>query len=181
MVLVYIAKGFEEIEAVTPVDVLRRAGAKVAMVSMEQELCVQGAHGIQIACDLTFEESEKLSPDMMVLPGGMPGTMGLANHSGLLLRIRKEFDKGTWIGAICAAPLVLARAGILQGRKATIHPGMEKEIEGALCSEEPVCRDGRIITSRGPGTAISFALALVCALKGATVAEDLKRSMVFYG
>jgi protein deglycase len=181
MVFIYIAKGFEEVEAVTPVDVLRRAGARVAMVSMEQELVVQGAHGIQIVCDMTFEESEKLSADMMVLPGGMPGTMGLANHSGLLLRIKSEFDKGTWIGAICAAPLVLAKAGILKGRKATIHPGMEKEIEGAVRSEEPVCLDGRIITSRGPGTAMAFALALACALKGETAAEDLKRGMVFHG
>ncbi len=180
MVFVYITEGFEEIEALTPVDVLRRADIEVATVSMEEQLYVRGAHDIEIACDMTFHESEKFTADMLVLPGGMPGTMGLAKSEQLLSRIRSEYEKGTWVCAICAAPLVLAKAGILKGKNATIYPGMEKEIEGAIYSGETVCVDGNIITSRGPGTALPFAFALVAAMAGKESMDSLKRSMVVH-
>lgn len=180
MIFVYIAEGFEEVEAITQVDVLRRADLEVATVSIENELCVKGAHGIEILCDMLLEESEKFEANMLVLPGGMPGAMGLANCKELLSRIVQEDKKGTFIGAICAAPLVLAKAGILKGKKATIYPGMEKEIEGADYCNEKVCVDGHIITSQGPATAFLFAFSLLQAVSGEAKANAIKKGMLFH-
>lgn len=179
MIFVYIAEGFEEIEALTQVDVLRRADLEVATVSTESELCVKGAHGVEIVCDMLLEESEKFQADMLVLPGGMPGAMGLAGCKGLLSRIVKEDKRGTLIGAICAAPLVLAKAGILKGRKATIYPGMEDKIEGAEHCKDKVCIDEHIITSQGPATALLFAFSLLAAFSGEEKANAIKKGMLF--
>lgn len=179
MIFVYIAEGFEEVEALTPVDVLRRADLELATVSIESDLCVKGAHDIEISCDMLLEESEKFQADMLVFPGGMPGSLGLANCQTLLSRIAKENEKKTWIGAICAAPMVLAKAGVLKGRKATIHPGMENELAGAEVCADRVCRDGNIITSQGPGTAMAFAFSLLEAISGKEKAADIKKGMLF--
>lgn len=180
MVFVFIAEGFEEIEAITPVDVLRRAGLCVETVSVEKELKVTGAHGITIVCDTTLAESEKVQADALVLPGGMPGALGLLHSTLLLERIRRENEKGTLLCAICAAPMVFAKAGILDGRKAVIYPGMEAEIKGAIPSSAMVCVDGNLITSLGPATALPFSLEVLKTLTDAHTREEIERGMLFH-
>ena len=143
MIYVHLADGFEEIEAITVTDVLRRAGAEVCTVSVLDKLEVKGTHEIEVKADIPFEKADYESCEMIVLPGGMPGTM------------------------------VLAAAGVLDGRQATIYPGMENYIACATASNEPVVRDGNIITSKAPGTAMKFALALVEALYGREKAERI--------
>lgn len=179
MVFVYLAEGFEEIEAVTPVDVLRRAGLEVETVSMEKGRQVTGSHGIPVLCDRTFEESEKTAATALILPGGMPGATGLLRSRALLDRLRREHDKGTLICAICAGPMVLAEAGILEGRRAVIYPGMEDRIKGAVSCSERVCVDGNLVTSLGPATAMPFALEILKRLTDPTVRDRIKEGMLF--
>lgn len=180
MIFVYLAEGFEEIEAVTPVDILRRAGLKVETVSMEKDLQVVGAHGIPVVCDRLFAESEPMEAHAMILPGGMPGALGLLHSAPLLDRIRRENAKGTLICAICAAPMVLAKAGILEGRNAVIYPGMEAEIKGAVPASVPVCVDGNLITSRGPATAMPFALEILKALTDDSTRNTIREGLLFH-
>ncbi len=179
MVYVYLAKGFEEIEALTPVDVLRRAGIRVETVSMEKDLWVTGSHGIPILSDRSFAESEKEEARALILPGGMPGAAGLAGNRALLDRLRLAHEKGTLICAICAAPMVLAKAGILEGRRAVIYPGMEGELAGACIGEGPVCVDGNLITSLGPATAMPFAFAVLESLADGVTHKRVKEGMLF--
>ncbi len=173
MIYVHLADGFEEIEAITVTDVLRRAGAEVCTVSVSGKLEVRGTHGIEVRADIPFDKADYESCEMLVLPGGMPGTTNLLEHEGLMHEIRKAAGEGKWVCAICAAPMVLAAAGVLDGRQATIYPGMENYIACAKASNEPVVRDGNIITSKAPGTAMKFALALVEALYGREKAERI--------
>ena len=138
-----------------------------------------GAHGLRIEADLLFEDADYAGCDMIVLPGGMPGTKNLAAHRGLCDIIR-EFDRrGKLIGAICAAPMILGELGLLKGRKATIYPGMEEFLRGAARSEEKVVTDGNIITSMGPGTAMDFGLALVERICGRSEAENLREDLIY--
>jgi 4-methyl-5(b-hydroxyethyl)-thiazole monophosphate biosynthesis len=115
---------------------------------------------------------------MIVLPGGMPGTTNLGAHKGLEEQLKKFEEKNRWLAAICAAPMIFGNLGLLKGKKAVIYPGMEEHLKGAQVGEKPVEIDGKIITSKAPGTAMIFALALVEALKGASEVDGLKRSMV---
>lgn len=178
MVYIHLANGFEEIEAVTIVDILRRAEVQASFVSVEKEKSVRGTHGILIEADVTFEMADYDLCDMIVLPGGMPGTKNLAGNERLLIKI-KEFNKqGKYLAAICAAPMVFAAATILNGKNATIYPGMEAYLEGAKLSTNKVVVDGNIITSRGPGTSMEFALKIVEILKGETVSEKLRKDLV---
>lgn len=177
-VYVHLATGFEEIEAVTTVDVLRRAGIRTETVSITGEIPVTGSHGITIAADLLYEDAKYESCDMIVLPGGMPGTANLDAHEGLAKRLRDFASQGRWIAAICAAPMILGEAGLLSGKKAVIYPGMEEHLKGALIGKKPVETDGKLITSKGPGTAMAFALTLVEILKGTLAADALRKSMV---
>lgn len=179
MVLIHLATGFEEIEALTAADLLRRAGKDALLVSVTGDKTVAGAHGIKVEADLLFEEADYSSCEMIVLPGGMPGTKNLAAHSGLCDKI-KEFNRsGRLIAAICAAPMVLGGLGLLEGRKATIYPGMEKHLGGASHEEGKVVTDGNIITSMGPGTAMDFGLALVERLCGKDAAKELREDLIF--
>ena len=179
MVYIHLASGFEEVEALTAADLLRRAGADAMLVSVTGEKTVAGAHGLRIEADLLFEDADYAGCDMIVLPGGMPGTKNLAAHRGLCDIIR-EFDRrGKLIGAICAAPMILGELGLLKGRKATIYPGMEEFLRGAARSEEKVVTDGNIITSMGPGTAMDFGLALVERICGRSKAENLREDLIF--
>lgn len=175
MIYVFLADGFEEIEGITVTDVLRRAGAEVKTVSVTESLTVKGAHGIKVQADMTFDEADDAACEMLVLPGGMPGTTNLLAHKGLVQKIRVLYERGKWVCAICAAPMVLTAAGILEGKNATIYPGMENYIEGANPAEGAVVRDGNIITSKAPGTAMKFALSLVEALYGKEKAERLEK------
>lgn len=178
MVYVHLADGFEEIEAVTILDVLRRGGIQAFFVSMEKEKLVHGAHGILIEADITFEKADYALCNMIVLPGGIPGTKHLMENEKLLTKI-KEFDKqGKYLAAVCAAPMVFGAANILNGRNATIYPGMETYLKGAKASTNKVVTDGNIITSRGPGTSMEFALKIVEILMGQSVSDKLREDLI---
>lgn len=177
-VYVHLAEGFEEIEAVTIVDVLRRAGVDAETVSVTGAHLVKGAHGVPVKADRLFEEADYDNCEMIVLPGGMPGTTNLGTHKGLAEKLEKFAKENRWLAAICAAPMVFGNLGLLKGKKAVIYPGMEEHLKGAQVGGKPVEIDGKIITSKAPGTAMIFALALVEVLKGASEVDGLKRSMV---
>ena len=156
-VCVFTADGFEEIEGLTVVDLLRRAGAEVLMVSVGEGLTVRGSHDIELKADVLFEEAEYGDADILVLPGGMPGTLNLRNHEKLCALLKEFAAKDKKIAAICAAPMILGELGILKGKRATCYPGFEEKLFGAEVCTERVVRDGNLTTSRGLGTAISFA------------------------
>ena len=178
MVYVHLADGFEEIEALAVVDILRRADIPVHSVSMTDTLMVRGAHDIYIKADLTFEEADYDHCEMIVLPGGMPGTKNLAAHGGLTQKL-KEFAKDEkWLAAICAAPSILGGLSLLKGKRATSFPGFEDQMTGVDYTEDRVVRDGNFLTSRGPGTAIAFGLAIVGLLKDEETAERLRKAMI---
>lgn len=174
-VLVPLASGFEEIEAVTIVDVLRRASLDVTTASLASR-SVEGAHGIVLVADCELGEVVDTLFDAVVLPGGMPGSRYLAEDERLLDLLRRSRSAGKWLAAICAAPTVLEAAGVLEGKRATCYPG--HSIASARFSEERVVQDGRVITSRGPGTALEFSLRLVAELASAAAAESLRSAML---
>lgn len=144
-VYIFLAEGFEEIEAVTPLDLLRRAGVDAKFVSMEQSLQVKGAHNILYTADIMFEEASSVMADGAILPGGMPGTLNLLAHSGLCNLIHEYNKAQKHICAICAAPLILGNLNLLSGKTATIYPGMEDKLIGAMPSIDGVCVDGNIL------------------------------------
>lgn len=177
MVYVHLATGFEEIEVTTIVDLLRRAEIETKTVSIEGKR-VTGAHGITLEADIIFEQADYSTCDMIVLPGGLPGTTNLQEHKGLEEKIRAFAGMGRWLAAMCAAPMIFGAMGLLEGRVATIYPGMEEHLKGSKHTSDHVARDGRIITSQSPGTAMLFALELIDAIKGnramLQVEEELK-------
>ncbi|MBN1421782.1 MAG: DJ-1/PfpI family protein [Planctomycetes bacterium] len=179
-VCVPLAPGFEEIEAMSIVDVLRRAGVEVrtAAVTKGGAVPVEGAHGIKVVADTTIDEAVKHGWDMIVLPGGMPGATNLRDDPRVASLLRKVQDGGGWTAAICAAPIALGAAGLLEGREATCYPGFEKELRGAKARTDRVVRSGQVVTSRGPGTALEFALALVEILAGKPKAQELAQGML---
>ncbi len=161
---VFLADGFEEIEGLTVVDVLRRAGAEVEMVSVMDRKEITGAHGIKVEADRMIEEAGEA--DLYVLPGGMPGTLHLKEHAGLCRLLNQAEKKEKHIAAICAAPSVLGELGMLKGKRACCYPSFEEKLNCLEVSYEPVVTDGRITTSRGMGTAVRFSLELVSVLYG---------------
>lgn len=177
--LIFLAEGFEEMEAVTPLDLLRRAGIDAKFVSLAGTLSVTGAHKITYLADMLFDERAAEEADMLILPGGMPGAQYLQDNEALGRLLLKFHQEGKFVCAICAAPMVLGHLGILQGKKATIYPGMEDRLTGATPVADKVCRDGHIITGRGPGVAMPFALTLVEALAGKKAADKLRTSTVY--
>lgn len=180
-IIVFLAEGLEEIEGLTVVDLLRRAEIDVKTVSLSSKKEVTGAHQITIKADLCLEELNAKEQDGVVLPGGMPGTTHLMEHAGVNQIIREFAAQGKLVAAICAAPTVLGKAGLLQGRKATCYPGMEDQLAGAEFCEDAVVWDGNIITSRGVGTAIPFALTLTEYFLGAEKAKEIGDSIVYGG
>ncbi len=178
-VLIFLTEGFEEMEAATPVDLLRRAGVDCKTVSMTGKREVTGAHGISFVADLLFDEEVAKAADGIVLPGGMPGTANLQKHQGLKKVLRYFDEEKKLISAICAAPMILGEMGLVKGREATIYPGMEDFLTGALPVQTPICKDGHILTSRAPGTAIPFALKLVEIFAGAEVMETVRKDIVY--
>lgn len=176
---VFMADGCEEIEALTVVDIARRAGIEVAMISITGEKVVKGAHGIHFETDIPADFMDFDMLDGIVLPGGMPGTLNLGANKYVLQTIIDFNCKGKLVSAICAAPSVLGEAGLLKGKKATSYPGFEDKLVGADVVLEPVVVDGNMITSRGMGTAIPFALAIVEYLLDVETAEDLSRGIIY--
>jgi 4-methyl-5(b-hydroxyethyl)-thiazole monophosphate biosynthesis len=174
-VVVPFAEGFEEIEALTIVDVLRRAGINVDMVGIVGSM-VTGGHGVRITMDKKLLQIKPEDYNGIILPGGNPGYVNLGRSSVLLELIRKMSGQGKMVAAICASPSVLAKAGVLEGKRATIYPGMEKEIP--YPRGDKVVVDGNIITSQGPGTAMEFALKIVENLVGKEMSNSMKRNLV---
>ncbi|MDR2070526.1 MAG: DJ-1/PfpI family protein [Treponema sp.] len=177
--LVFLADGFEEVEAVTPVDYLRRAGIVVTTASIGGSKTVTGAHGIQVIADsLITELPDGTVWDVLVCPGGMPGASNIAASASASALLKAQAAAGRWIGAICASPaVVLFPLGLLQDRRFTCYPGMEGRVNGACWLPDPVVTDGNIITSRGAGTAGLFARAIIGQVlsqeKAAAVAESV--------
>lgn len=176
-VYVFFADGFEEIEAFTVVDVLRRASLNVEMVSVTGEQVVTGAHDVPFLTNSLFKDHDFKDASALVLPGGMPGAATLAKHEGLTSLIREFVKSEKTMAAICAAPMVLGKMGLLKGKTVTCYPGFEQYLEGANCTGQPVEVDGNIITGKGPGAAMDFALTIVEALVGKNKATELKEAM----
>jgi 4-methyl-5(b-hydroxyethyl)-thiazole monophosphate biosynthesis len=177
IVLVPLLEGFEEIEAVTIVDVLRRAELTVATAG-ERRGPVRGAHGIEVVAERALGEIDTRELQAIVLPGGMPGSARLAEHPIIQGILRDLHASGHHIGAICAAPIALASAGVHRGKKLTCYPGFEERLQGATIVDERVVVDGKLVTSRGPGTAIEFALTLVRLLTGPATAQTLAERLL---
>lgn len=180
MVYLFMADGFEEVEGLTVVDILRRAGVEIQTVSIMGRKNVISSHQVEIMADCLFEEISD-DAEMLVLPGGIPGTPNLKAHQGLDALIRTSAERGIYLAAICAAPTVYGAKGLLQGKKATCYPGMENELTGAVVSYENVVVDGNYVTSRGLGTAIEFGLKLAELLKGKDMADLIAEKIVYKG
>ena len=175
--IIILADGFEEIEAVTCIDLLRRAEIETVILGLDA-IDVRGSRGIWIKADMAFDGFNEPF-DAIILPGGMPGADNLASSEKLLAAIRKAYELGRICAAICAAPLVFAKAGILNGKKATCYPGCESRVTGASIVNDEVVTDGNIITSRAVGTAIPFALEIIKTLAGKTTAEKIKAGILY--
>ena len=180
MVYVFLADGFEEIEALTPVDLLRRAGIDVATVSIYPDRKnVTGARSIAVLADITIDDVDPEKADMLVLPGGMPGTVNLLECGRLMDMIDKHDSEGKRIAAICAAPArILGTRGFLKGRNATCYPGLEELMNEATPVIKTVVTDGNITTSRGLGTAVDFACELIALLSSKEKADEIRSSVV---
>ncbi|MBN2619126.1 MAG: DJ-1/PfpI family protein [Spirochaetales bacterium] len=174
---IILANGFEEIEAVTPIDVLRRAGLEVVTLGLNGKT-IRGGHNIIIECDYEFNDYTG-SLDALVLPGGMPGAENLSNSSGVLDLINRLHKEGKYICALCASPgVVLGKTALLKNRNFTCYPGFEGRVEGGHFLEDRVVVHGNIITSRGPGTALEFSLAIVSELISSEVSNKLCNGMI---
>ena len=177
MVYLYLAQGFEEVEALAPVDLLRRAGIEVKTVGVGGSV-ITGSHGIPVTCDLRAEDAPLTAAlDAVILPGGMPGTLNLEASSHVQAALDFAAANGKLLCAICAAPSVLGHKGLLKGKQATAFPGFEKDLLGAIPSEKSVVTDGTVITAKGAGVALDFGLAIVAALKDAGTAAKIRASI----
>lgn len=176
MVYMFLAEGFEEVEALCPLDLIRRAGVQIVTVGVGTKV-VRGSHGIEVIADITTTEAEKMieknPPEMVILPGGLPGTTNLQSDRVVNLFIEEAEKKGAYLAAICAAPLILGELGLLSGKEAICYPGFEKHLKGAKISESKVVTDGKYITGKGMGVALEFGLALVTALVSKEKADEL--------
>ena len=175
----FLANGTEEVEALITVDILRRGGVDIKMVSTTGSEYIESSHGVVIKCDQMIEDSDFADADMLLLPGGQPGTTNLHNHDGVRKAISDHYAAGKKIGAICAAPMILGDLGILKGKKATCYPGCENGMIGAEYTREPYTIDGNIITGEGPAATFPYAYAILEMLADKQTAERLKEGMIF--
>lgn len=175
--LVLMAEGFEEIELTSIVNILRRGGVTVTIAGLKDGL-ITGARGIKIQPDAPLDSIRELY-DIIILPGGSPGYVNLGNDRRVIELVKNYSDGGKIVAAICAAPTVLAKAGILAGRKATVFRGMESELKNAKYVDRPVVEDGNIMTSQGPGTAMEFGLALLKRLTDERQAGEVKEKLMY--
>ena len=178
-VYVFLAEGFEEIEGLTVVDLLRRAKIETEMVSIMETKQVKGSHGIEVTADSMFADNDYNDATVLVLPGGMPGTLNLGNHEGLCELLKKHYGEEKMIAAICAAPSVFGQLGFLNGRIATCYPGFESKLEGAIVCSTKVAVDGNVITARAMGSAIEFALKMIEVLVGLEKAMEIREGIVY--
>ena len=179
MIYVFLATGFEDIEAIAPVDIMRRAGLQVQTVSITGENVVTSAHGVGITADMLLPEVDFSQAEMLVLPGGLPGSTNLDACKPLTEAIKRHFETGGAIAAICAAPLVFGHLGLLQGRRATCYPGVEPELKGASYTAAIVEQDGNIITGKGPAAAFEFGYTIVDYFLGEGASMPLRQGMIY--
>lgn len=179
MIYTFLATGFEDIEALAPVDIMRRAGLQVETVSITDEIVVTSAHGVGIVADRTLAEVDFDDADLLFLPGGLPGATNLDACQELREGIVQHFKAGRPVAAICAAPLVLGHLGILEGKKSTCYPGFETELKGADYTAALVEQDGLIVTGKGPGAAMELGYVLVERLKDKQTADALREGMMY--
>lgn len=178
-IVVLLAEGFEELEAFAPVDLLRRAGAEVQTLSITEKTTVCGARGIGAVADGTLSDLDFEQMEMLILPGGYPGYVNLGESQAVCRLVTRAYEAGKTVAAICGAPSVLGKLGLLTHKKATCYPGMEEELCCKEVSFDSVVEDGNIITSRGAGTAIDFALKLIERTFDAETARKIKESIVY--
>lgn len=179
-VILFLAEGFEEVEALTVVDYLRRKDILVDTVSITDNETVKGAHNIIVITDKKIDDVNELdSYDGVVIPGGMPGASNLRDDNKVIEIIRTMNDDGKLVASICAGPMVLERAGVIKGKKVTSYPGYEEVLKDSIYMEENVVIDGNIITSRGPSLAVEFAIEIIKYLHGHEKAEELKKDILY--
>lgn len=179
-VIVFLAEGFEEVEALTTVDYLRRKGIVVDTVSITAEKEVKGAHEVRVLADKLIDEIAELdSYDGVIIPGGIPGATNLRDNNRVTEIVRKLYDNGKLAAAICAGPIVLERAGIIKGKKVTSYPGFEGDLKDSIYEEDKVVVDGNIITARGPAIAVDFAIEIIKYLLGEEKAKELKNDILY--
>ena len=178
MVYMILGTGFEEIEAVSPCDILRRGGVQVQFAGIGGTL-VKGGNGITVQADCTVEDMDLDAMEMIVLPGGMGGVRSILSSEAAMNAVKTAYEQGKFVTAICAAPTVLAKLGITDGRHATVYPGMESEMGSAIMEDVNAIRDGRVLTGRAPGAALDFGYLLLEALKGTEVMEKVRSGMVY--
>ena len=177
MIYMFLAQGFEETEALAPLDILRRAGLEVKTVGIGGDL-ITGAHGITVKADMTDVLFRDSKPDMVILPGGMPGTKNLDASPIVEKALDAAYRADAFIAAICAAPMVLGKRGLLNQKRAICYPGFEKFLDGAFLADRRVVRDGKIITAAGMGVAVQFGLELVRALRDDETAENIRAAIL---
>lgn len=174
--LIFLVTGFEEIEALATVDILRRGGVEIKTVSLTEEKTVVGSHSIPVIADELFDNADFSSADILILPGG---TVRINEHDGLKEKLIEFNNRGKNIAAICAAPMVLGGLGLLKEKKATCYPGFEKYLDGAeLATNEAVVVQGNIVTGRGPGLTLDFALQLLETLEGKEKREEVAKGLL---
>lgn len=178
-IAVFFAEGYEEIEALTVVDMCRRAGIQTDMVSVTESIEVTGAHRIPVIMDKLIKDVDFAELDMIVLPGGMPGTHNLEKASALMEAVKEFAASGKYVCAICAAPSILGHLGILKGKRACCYPGFEEALAGAVVTQNSVEADTNIITSRGMGCAIDFSSAIITALLGSEKAAQITDGILY--
>lgn len=176
---IFFANGFEECEGLLIVDLFRRAGIEMQTISIAGERAVTSSHNVTVMTDLLFGEACFGEMDIIILPGGMPGTTNLGNHQGVKEVVSDFYQQGKRIAAICAAPSVFGQLGLLKGKKATCYPSFEEQLEGAIVTGEPVVVDGNITTGSGLGAAIPFALELISQLIDPNTAERIKTAIKY--
>lgn len=176
--IVFLANGFEEMEALGTVDILRRGGIEVTTVSITADLVVTGAHNVPVTADKTLDNIVLNEADALILPGGMPGASNLNSSEPLKEALLQQYREGRIVAAICAAPMVLGGLGLLKDRNATCYPGFEPKLIGANVTGEAVEISDNVITGRGPGLVMNFALALVAAIKNDAVAEEVAAGLL---
>ena len=179
MIYMFLADGFEEVEALCPLDILRRAGLEVTTVGVGGKDLIVGSHGIAVQADIPDVMYRDSNPDMIILPGGMPGSTNLDESKTVDAALRVAAKKGAYLCAICAAPLVLGKRGYLDGKRAVCYPGFEKYLAGATVPEgESVVRDGSCITAKGMGAALEMGLEIVRLYRGSDFANKLKHAVI---
>ncbi|MGP0629689.1 DJ-1 family glyoxalase III [Nitrospina sp. 32_T5] len=176
-VMVAVAPGFEEIETITVVDILRRAGARVDLAGTQSEP-IEGSRGVRILADVLLSEIDHKDYDLIVLPGGQPGTTNLQNNEKVIAIIQNMDRDSKTVAAICAAPMVLQTAGVLKNHRTTSHPSVQENLDGVRYSDERVVVDGNLVTSRSPGTALEFAMKLVEILFGPDRVETVNKGVL---